>query len=331
VKDRDLFHVQRFYYTDISILEELGYKVILSNKIHDAFLFWRYDIVFAYFYKWSFFVALIATFFSKRIYFTGGIDDLNYNSTISKRYFIQKILFKLCYFLSTSCIIVSESDKINIERIYKKRNLRKISFSEHSIDVEFISKQASLVNIKKHFFSTIAWMENIENVNRKGVDLTLFVFKFLREKPEFRKYHLYIIGKEGVGSEYLKSLASDLGLSDSIHFTGAISEIEKIYKLLESQYYFQLSKYEGFGLAAIEAIACRNIVIHSGRGGLKYTMNDNNIIFNIHESFQIEAEKLYMNMLSFDSNNIELAHENIRIRFSNNRRKKDIEEIFLKT
>ena len=39
--------------------------------------------------------------------------------------------------------------------------------------------------------------------------------------------------------------------------------------MLESKFYFMLSTYEGFGIAAIEALTAGCCLIHSGRGGLK--------------------------------------------------------------
>lgn len=73
----ELFKTQKFYQIDISILKDLGYDVLLSNRIFDSLLFWKYDILFSYFYRYSFFAALLAKCFGKKTYFTGGIDSLD--------------------------------------------------------------------------------------------------------------------------------------------------------------------------------------------------------------------------------------------------------------
>ncbi len=324
VKTKELFKIQRFYQIDIELLQELGYEVILSNSISDALLFWKYDLVYAYFYKWSLFVALIAKVFFKKIYFTGGIDSLDQNYSTHKHYLIQKTMLQLCRFVGTSCIIVSESDKLNIELISKKKAYNKLSYSEHTIDVNSFCQQ----NIdKKNLFTTIAWMENEANVDRKGLDVAVAVFRFLKTKPEFSNYHFNIIGTEGKGSKLLQKLIEDLDISDSVHFTGVITEETKIQMLKESKYYFQLSKYEGFGVAAIEALASRNIVIHSAMGGLKYSIRNYGITFDISNSLVPECEKLYSNLLSFDNQKIDIACHEVSKRFSNERRKEDLKKI----
>ena len=131
VKDKELFHIQQFYKIDISILEELGCEVILSNHFIDAFLFWRYKFVFAYFYKYSFFVALVAKLFGKNTYFTGGVDALEKSLVSDREYNVQKLFFRLCYLISKTCIIVSKSDDVNVRRIVDGK---KLSYSEHTIE-----------------------------------------------------------------------------------------------------------------------------------------------------------------------------------------------------
>ena len=63
VKSIELLKTQKFYQIDIALLEDLGYEVLLSHKILDSLLFWKYDILFSYFYKYSFFAALLAKCF----------------------------------------------------------------------------------------------------------------------------------------------------------------------------------------------------------------------------------------------------------------------------
>ena len=106
----ELFKTQKFYQIDISILKDLGYDVLLSNRIFDSLLFWKYDILFSYFYRYSFFAALLAKCFGKKTYFTGGIDSLDSDYASAFNYKIQALFFKLCYWVADSCIIVSQSD-----------------------------------------------------------------------------------------------------------------------------------------------------------------------------------------------------------------------------
>lgn len=179
VNNVDLFKIQRFYQIDIKILKDLGYDVITTNKISDSIKFWKYNILFSYFYRYSFFPALIARFLGKKTYFTGGIDDLDKNYASRKRYIIQRLFYILCYWVSNSCIIVSQADMKNALLALGRK--KKLSFSEHTIDVGKFVVDASVK--KEKIFSTIVWMGNENNVRRKGVDYALKVFSFLKKKP----------------------------------------------------------------------------------------------------------------------------------------------------
>lgn len=324
VTDKKLFQVQRFYATDITLLSENGYNVILSNNIVDFLFFWQYDLVFIYFYRMGIFAALLAKTFRKKVYFTGGIDDLDKRYAASKRYNIQKLFFKISCFISDSNIIVSKSDMDNIKKIYTRKLPKCLSFSEHTIDVtSFYS-----VLPKKKQFTTIAWMGGgTSNVLRKGIDKALYVFAYLTRTPEYADYTFVIIGKIGEGSDYLEKLAISLNIRDKLYFTNNIDEKQKIDYLAHSQYYFQLSEYEGFGIAAIEALASYNIVIHSARGGLGDTMRDYAIIFDIENNLQTESEKLYEKLLGFKADDLKQAAEYVKQRFSNERRKNDFQNI----
>jgi glycosyltransferase involved in cell wall biosynthesis len=325
VKDVNLFSTQQFYVIDINLLKESGFDVRTTNRIRDFLFFWDYDLSFIYFYRYGLFAAIVAKFLFKKVYFTGGIDDLDENFASAKNYRIQKILFKLCYFFSDHCFIVSSSDANNISALYKGALPLKVSVSKHVIEIEKFKTEKS--QIKEDIFTTIAWMETISNVKRKGIDLALVLFKHLIEIPGFEGRKFYIIGKEGSGSEFLRNICRDLDLSDNVIFTGNLSEPVKIDLLKRSKYYFQLSKYEGFGLAALEALASHNIVIHSGCGGLKDSIGTFGIFCDISKEMKDNTSSIYEKMLNFDNINFIESDIYINNNFSRLRRKKDFQQI----
>jgi len=266
VKNKRMFSIQGFYRTDIQILKENGFQVLLSNHYWDFFFFWKYDITFIYFYRFGLFPAIISKCFFKNVYFTGGIDNLDLEYAGKKKHFTQKIFFKLCNFFSDTCIIVSKADLKNIQSIYNKKNTPKnLELSFHVID--FNSYKYTFKNEKEKIMTTIAWMLREENVFRKGVDKTVEVFDSLRKIDN--EWKLIIIGPKGDGTKIIEELIKKKGIEDSVFLVGSVTEKEKINYLKRSKIYLQLSIYEGFGIAAIEALVAGNIVFHSGRGGLK--------------------------------------------------------------
>lgn len=321
VKDKELFSIQRFYATDIFILEQLGYEVILSNTISDAWKFWKYDFIFAYFYRYAFFPAIIAKMFGKNTYFTGGIDALDKNLVSEWDYSIQKWFFKLCYRVSKSCIIVSKTDDANVRQLVKGN---KLSYSEHTIETEPLRCELSQ---KENIFVTIGWQANVGNVQRKGIDTSIRLFAKLHQQPEYTDSKLYILGKTGEGTKYLKGIVKELGIEDNVWFTGSVSEEKKIEYLKRSKHYFQMSIFEGFGVAALEALCAKNIVIHSGKGGLSNPIYNDGVFVSIDQSFADMADDLKNKLLSFDDTCLERACSNVCQQYDNMRRKDDFAKI----
>jgi glycosyltransferase involved in cell wall biosynthesis len=274
VKDYSLFKLTGFYVEDVKVLEEAGYAVICTNKYLQYLKFWKYDIAFLYFYRKSLIPALFARFFLKKVVYTGGIDEFSENIVLNKTSrTIFRVLFKLNYLFADSCNIVSKGDFNNVIKVleeFPKMSSSKLSYAPHSINIVDYNFANSFV--KENIITTICWMSAISNVKRKGVDKTIQLFKKI--KATHTDYKLYLIGSTGEGSDYLKGIIKKEGLEDSVIFTGPIDENHKINLLSRSKYYMQLSAYEGFGVAVIEAIMLKNFIFHTGNGGLRDTIAD---------------------------------------------------------
>lgn len=63
----ELFKTQKFYQIDIALLGDLGYDVSLSNRILDSLLFWKYDILFSYFYDTRFLLHCLRNAWVKKL------------------------------------------------------------------------------------------------------------------------------------------------------------------------------------------------------------------------------------------------------------------------
>lgn len=315
--------VQKFYQIDFDIIRKNGNQLVLTSNRWDLFKWWKYDALFVYFYTWGAFTSFIARLGFRKVYFTGGIDALNRETTTYRRFLTQKIFFFICYFLSTKCIIVSDNDWHNIKKEYYGLLKKKLVKSYHVIDIEKFYDSSRERNTN---FITICWQGAEINVQRKGVDSSLFLFSYLKNKQEFAKSRYTIIGKKGAGTSYIERLIKDLHLEDCVNLLGEVSEEQKINLMKSSQYYFQLSKYEGFGLAALEALAAGNIVIHTNTGGLKYVIGNNGIIVSENMT-DGSLEAFYKNLLAFDYNEVIKGQDRIKHDFAYNKRLDDFSKI----
>lgn len=324
VKTKKMFSIQSYYRNDIQILRDLGYRVFLSNSISDFLAFWKYDIGFFYFYRYSAFGAFFSKLFGKKNVFTGGIDYLEPSFATYNQYLLQKLFFKICNIFSDTNILVSTTDYENVKSIYDGKIPSKCRLSFHVVDFDrFVYRGEK----KDKVITTIAWMVNRDNVYRKGVDRTIRAFSlFLKHNPD---YKLIIAGPSGEGSDDILELISQLGIENSVEYRGAISEDEKVHLLKSSMIYSQLSIYEGFGIAAIEALAAGNILVHSGRGGLKDAIGNNGYIVNIDNIDEIAEvyNRLVSNMINID-NLRENGIRYVKNYFSYKKRLNDFQEIF---
>lgn len=322
VPDKQLFETTGFYKTDIEILRELGFEVVLSNAFSDFFAFWKYDLAFIYFWTKGVVPAFISKLFRKKVLFTGGIDSLDQEFNRSRRdYTLKKYFFRLCTLFSDANIIVSRTDLKNIWATgFAYRDLHLV---HHVIDFKAYAYEG---RDKEDIFTTIVWMGTVANVQRKGIDALLYIFKELRQYQ--RPCRLLIIGTPGPGTEYLKEIIAEQGITEWVEFTGAISEVAKIDLLQRSRLYFQLSQYEGFGIAAVEALAAGNLVFHSGKGALSYILDGFGIEVDVSD-YTAVARKVHAICRDYDAYRDQIIGgvNFAGLEYSYDRRKMGIKEI----
>lgn len=171
-------------------------------------------------------------------------------------------------------------------------------------------------------------MVSIENVYRKGVDRAIRIFASIRERiPD---YKFYIVGPSGAGSDYIQSLISELHLEESVIYLGTIQEHNKINLLKESQFYIQLSAYEGFGIAAMEALAAGCCVVHSGRGGLRDCMGSFGYKVDIDNEDTISRLILELCRKKTDVEHLKSGIQYVKSNFSYQTRLGSFKQIFRK-
>ncbi|WP_045417226.1 glycosyltransferase [Vibrio owensii] len=101
-------------------------------------------------------------------------------------------------------------------------------------------------------------------------------------------YHLHLAG-DGVKRSELESLSQELNITQRVHFHGVVSDIPAF--LSDMDVYVQSSHVEGFGLAAVEAMAAGLPVLSSDVPGLDEVMGSDTYLFKVGQPDQL-AKKL---------------------------------------
>lgn len=106
---------------------------------------------------------------------------------------------------------------------------------------------------------------------RKGLDTLIAAFSAL-DADDARE--LVIAGKRGWYTEPFFRQVEDLGLGRRIHFTGYVADADlpALYSL--AQVFVYPSRYEGFGLPVLEAMACGLPVVCSNAASLPEVVGD---------------------------------------------------------
>ena len=122
----------------------------------------------------------------------------------------------------------------------------------------------------------------------------------------------------GENLEHCKHVAKECGVEDRVHFLGARSDVAEL--ISESYIGIQSSNWEGFGLTAVEIMACGKPVIASNVDGLKQVVDGAGIIFekgnseNLAENikrllenkdfYDVVSERCRKRALKYDINNM---------------------------
>lgn len=167
---------------------------------------------------------------------------------------------------------ISEYSKAEINIATK----HKVDVVVSGIGVNDFSDNASSPNALQRASNKILFVGTIEP--RKNL---LFLLKVVSEVsrtiPDIK---LYIVGRNGWGSESIHKKVQELNLNDSVEFMGAVSdfELKSLYKKCTAFVFPSLS--EGFGLPPVEAMTAGCPVISSNAGALAETVGDGGILLS---------------------------------------------------
>ena len=174
-----------------------------------------------------------------------------------------------------------EKDKIKV--IYEASNLGIYSRKNDNILNSDILKKYS---IQKPYFLYVG--EKRPHKNLKGLIKAFAIFK---EKYDIRNISLVLTGKEYSAYSRYITTAENLGVKDSLIFTGFIpgKYLKTIYS--EAEVLLLISFYEGFGIPILEAMECGTPVITSNISSMPEVAGEAALLVNPNNIQEI-AEKM---------------------------------------
>lgn len=165
---------------------------------------------------------------------------------------------------------INKSDGVTAVSEHLKQDTYRFFDIEKDIKVipNFIDLTRFSLKAKDHFKKAIA--PNGEKVlvhtsNFRKVKRTEDVIKMFAKVIKKIPSKLLMVGDGGERS-YCEQLSRDLGIAEHVRFLGKQDAIEEILSV--SDLFLMPSQSESFGLAALEAMACKVPVISSNAGGL---------------------------------------------------------------
>jgi glycosyltransferase involved in cell wall biosynthesis len=147
--------------------------------------------------------------------------------------------------VSQHLIAVSDATAADLRRYYRVPD-SKVSVINHGVDPAF--HEISLRRHPEPFLLAVSTLHP-----HKNLDGLLRAFAlFRRQQPEFR---LVVCGLHGFFTGPLHDLRSSLGLADAVEFPGWIPREELYGRFARAWAFVYPSRFEGFGMPVLEALA----------------------------------------------------------------------------
>jgi glycosyltransferase involved in cell wall biosynthesis len=148
---------------------------------------------------------------------------------------------------------------------------RRPSRSPHTVDIDKYHPPEDKSARDSELLLQVAWMTG-GNSYRKCVGESIRAFALLAaERPSLR---LVVAGERGSDYSGYAELTADLGISDRVSFPGRVTREEKIRLMQSCAVYLQPSRFEGFGLAGVEAMSCGAAMVTSDVGAVREVCGD---------------------------------------------------------
>jgi len=197
---------------------------------------------------------------------------------------ILRHIEKIVYGRYDKIFAISDDVRISLQK-WLNTNAGKMAVIENGIDLcRFSSSQRTLEPNSARQIGMVGSFSD-----QKDQDT---IVRAMQHLPDH--FHVHFAG-EGPRMAAVKALATQLGVADRVHFAGLIRDVPTFLQSLH--YYVQSAHWEGFGLAAVEAMASGLPTLGSNVKGLAdvigqeahlFTTGDHRRIAKVISSFEAD-------------------------------------------
>ncbi|HZY39996.1 MAG TPA: N-acetyl-alpha-D-glucosaminyl L-malate synthase BshA [Mucilaginibacter sp.] len=263
----DLFSENLFYHevsvSNYPLFDFPPYELALASRLVDVVRFEKLDILHVHYAI----PHASAAFMAKQILLTYGI----YIPVVTTLHGTDITLVgRDRTFKPVVTFSINKSDGVTAVSHHLRSDTYEYFEIEQDIKVipNFIDLKRFNLKAKDHFKKAIAPAGEkiiVHTSNFRKVKRTEDVIRIFAKLVEKIPAKLLMVGDGGDRSK-CEQLSRDLNVSDSVRFLGKQDAIEEILSV--SDLFLMPSESESFGLAALEAMACKVPVITSNAGGL---------------------------------------------------------------
>ncbi len=271
VKDRAVLEHVEFYKQDLDILRELGFEVHVATRFSEIPA--DVDFYFIWWWQWGF-LPMLRSFLHPRPCLITGTFDFRWpdgKGDYFSRPAWQRWLMRRALEGASANVFVSQLECREVSQSLRVTNPL---YVPHIVDTAVYREGTQP---REDFALSIAWMQG-DNPRRKCVPEILRAIPIIRQShPEMR---FVIAGEKGSAYPQLAALAAELGVSPFVDFPGVISREKKIGLMQRCKVYVSPSRYEGFGLAILEAMSCGAPIVSSPVGAVPEVVGDAALLVN---------------------------------------------------
>jgi glycosyltransferase involved in cell wall biosynthesis len=265
VADREVLERVEFYKQDLDVLENLGFRVTIATRWHE--IPWDCDFYFVWWWTRAFLPLLKARLRRRPVLVTGVFDyrwDIPGHDYHSRPAW-QRWLLRQALQNASANVFVS---RIEYEMVTRELGARNALYVPLALDPQLYSPGGGE---EDETVLTVAWMQK-GNAERKCVpEIVRTIPLVLARNPGTR---FIIAGERGTAYPEIAALARTLGVDHAVEFPGVISRSRKIELMRRCRVYLQPSRYEGFGMAILEAMSCGAAVVSSAVGAVPEVVGD---------------------------------------------------------